>query len=127
MTALCGHQVMGVSEQLSHNCPCHSGVGFRYCASDGVCSAFLCLEVVCELAAAERWLCVLAAVLSVLCLRMLSLIQEEAVDTGKCDCKTADFGKVGQDLCLKAHSEPHCLSVVRSHCVCAFTIPGWFI
>lgn len=45
---------MGVSEQLRHNCPCYREVGFRHCASDGVRSAFLCMDMVCELAAAER-------------------------------------------------------------------------
>lgn len=66
-------------------------------ASDGVCSAFLCLEAVCEVAAAERWLCVFAAALSVLSSCMLSLIQEEAIGTGKWDCiKQQTSGKWGK-------------------------------
>jgi len=41
--------------------------------------------------------------------------------------KTADFREVGQDLCLKAPCEPHCLSVVKFQRDCALRIPGRFI
>lgn len=69
------------------------------------------LQVIFKAAAAERLVCVFAAVLCVLCLHMLYFTQRKVTDTMKHVCKTASLRDVKEDVCVRAHSEPSCLPV----------------
>lgn len=67
-------------------------------------------------AAAERLICVFAAVLCVLCLHIVPFTSQKAREMRKRGCKAASQMDAEEGVCVRAHSEAHCLSLGLSLC-----------